>query len=82
MHIFLKKMTAVLFLFTFPLFLACGSDGNRPFESSNSSGTYQASLIFPPEIPRTEPDSTSVSKLINGNQIDNSALGSGAVYLY
>ena len=66
MRIFVRKMTAVLFLFTFPLFLACGPDGNRHSDNGNHAGIYQASLIFPSEISSIKPDGTSSTKLING----------------
>ena len=57
----------ILFLFPLPLFFACGpnNSGNH-FKAGNSTGTYQAGLVFPSEAPQIEPHGTSVSKLING----------------
>jgi hypothetical protein len=66
MPIPLKKII-LLFLFPLPLFFACGPNNNdNHFKNGNSTGTYQACLIFPSKIPSIEPYGTSVSKLING----------------
>jgi hypothetical protein len=65
MPISLKKIT-LLFLFSSLLFFACGPDGNHHSDRNNFTGTYETSLIFPQEVPRMEPNNTSISKLING----------------
>jgi hypothetical protein len=62
-----REMMMSLFLFSSPLFLACGPDGGHQSISDSQTGIYQASLVFPSEVPRIEPSlDASVSKLING----------------
>jgi hypothetical protein len=61
-----KKAMVFLFLFTFPLFSACGPDGDISSDNGNPAGTYQVSPVFPLEVPRVEPENGSSSKLING----------------
>jgi hypothetical protein len=65
MPIWIKKAMVFLFLFTFFIFAACGPDENISSDDGNSAGTYQASLVFPAEVPRVESEKTSSSKLIN-----------------
>ena len=74
MPIWVKKAMVFLFLFTFLIFVACGPDGDISSDNGNPTGIYQASLVFPPEVPRVEPEKISSSKLINDG-IDCAELG-------